>query len=231
MTRLVRALITALVGVLLGVPAMATAAVGEPLAQTPIYTYDAPHWSGSSTHTTTERGPPASTYDHTERRSAVDATSHGRLVRPHPEPNLSYTTYDHSVQLARGDSVRVATRTASAGREADLRVLSGVRCAAKSADELLPGVKAVGRPVCPTTARGPSEPPRRVRRLWSRSARRASTWLLGALRGPAFGVVDEQVVDVDVEDLGHTDDGFEFGLSCGEGARPPSRGSVSTESA
>ena len=37
----------------------------------------------------------------------------------------------------------------------------------------------------------------------------------GRVEGPSFGVIDEQVVDGDVEDLGHADDGLESGGDLG----------------
>ncbi|WP_232547633.1 hypothetical protein [Propioniciclava soli] len=50
---------------------------------------------------------------------------------------------------------------------------------------------------------------------WSRLGQAGVDVAAGSVEGPALGVVDEQVVDGDVEDLGYADDGFEAGGDLG----------------
>lgn len=57
MSQLLRALVAAVIGLLLCMPSAASAAVTVPHAQIPIYTYDNPNGVSAPTHATTERGP------------------------------------------------------------------------------------------------------------------------------------------------------------------------------
>ena len=96
------------------------------------YTYDAPRLSTEHNNAVTERGPPMVAYDYTTPLWAVDAASHGPLVRPHVALTGPYTTYDLLAQLAHGGSGTGMTRTASDDSAAEGRAISGATSAAKS---------------------------------------------------------------------------------------------------
>lgn len=135
MTRLLRALAAAVIGLLLGMPSAASAAGTVPHAQMSIYTYDNLHGVGAPTHATTERGPPAAACDYTAAPSACDHGPRGASVRPQRSSAWAHTSYDHAAWLVQSGSLIGTTRTAPGGRVAEVCAIPGASVAAKAGDE------------------------------------------------------------------------------------------------
>jgi hypothetical protein len=99
------------------------------------YTYDGPSHSARPSASNTERGPPATTYDHTALRSAVDMWLHGSSACPQPCSTWTYNDHDRPVRSVQTDSGSGSgiTWTASGGSAGERRGVPGRRCAAKAA--------------------------------------------------------------------------------------------------
>ncbi|MEI2808947.1 MAG: hypothetical protein V9F00_01665 [Nocardioides sp.] len=107
-------------------------------ASTTIYTYDVHRLSAGSTYITPEPGPPAVDC----KTTAYDADgfrSLGASVCPRRTAAIwRYSTYDRPAQVVQRDSCSGATRTASGGRVAEVRVVPGMRCATEAGASALP---------------------------------------------------------------------------------------------
>lgn len=105
----------------------------EPPAGASVHTYDGQHCPVLLADTTTERGPPATTYGYTAIHSAGGASLHCHSARPHLSSSWTYNDYDRSASPAHGDCTSGTTGTAAVGSVANLRAVRGASVAAKGA--------------------------------------------------------------------------------------------------
>lgn len=101
------------------------------------YTYDAPRLSTEYNDAVSQRGPPPVACDYTTHPLPVEVASYGPSPRQSPPSARTYDDYDRSVQLTHGDNARATTRTVTACRDGNVRLVAGASVAAKSADEVL----------------------------------------------------------------------------------------------
>lgn len=100
------------------------------------YTYDAPRLSTEYNDAVSQRGPPPVACDYTTHPLPVEVASYGPSPRQSPPSARTYDDYDRSVQLTHGDNARATTRTVTACRDGNVRLVAGASVAANAGDDL-----------------------------------------------------------------------------------------------
>lgn len=135
-----RRLLGAFVAVLLATLAtwlcsLAPAAAASAPSTGPNFGYDSPH-PASVTPARSEAAPSESSTQYT-LHDVADHGSRGASACPQPGSTWPYYDYDRPVRFAHGDRDWVTTLMGSGGHAGNMRVVSGARVAAMSADEFV----------------------------------------------------------------------------------------------